>query len=226
MTTEAQPCEVEIGDDADHFVAEAAQAVLDQIALAIRERGRAVIAVSGGSTPGPVYDRLSNSEADWAKVTVTLVDERLVDPASPDSNERLVRERLLRGPAAAARFVPLATDQLAALPLPFDLVLLGMGGDGHTASLFPGNPALAEGLTSAALCIEVPAGQGGQAPPQARRSLTLAGINAARRRILLIRGQDKIAVYRAALLSGDANLYPVAGVLNAPDNLNLLLCLV
>jgi 6-phosphogluconolactonase len=217
------PCLVEICDDEDHFVAEATGAVIAALSQAIDARGQAIMAVPGGTTPGPIFDRLSQSKLDWAKVTVTLVDERLVDPASPDSNERLVRERLLQGPGSAAQFIPLTVAGPQTLALPFDLVVLGMGEDGHIASMFPGNPALAEALTGDGICVEIPAGDG-RAPPQPRRTLTLKAVNAARRRLLLFTGQAKLDVYRAALQSRDPYLYPVAGVLNAPDDLQILIC--
>ena len=131
----------------EHIFATGAQAATDIAARiatllsdAIAARGVATLAVSGGRSPRPVLEALSKVPLDWTKLIVTLVDERWVDPVSADSNERLVRETLLQGPAAAARFVPMknsAADAYAgqsaveadftALPWPFDIILLGMG---------------------------------------------------------------------------------------------------
>jgi 6-phosphogluconolactonase len=219
----AAPCAVQVTEDAGHFVALAAGEAVEAIGEALKARGRAAIAVPGGTTPGPVFDQICQADLHWSKVSITLLDERMVGLDSPDSNERLVRERLLADRAAGAAFLPLEAQALAALPPPFDLVLLGMGEDGHIASLFPGSSALREGLESQALCIDVPVGEG-RPPPQARRTLTLSTINAARRRILMVRGEAKVATYRAALKSGDPYLYPVCGVLGAPENLSVLIC--
>ena len=120
--------------------------------------GPATLSVPGGTTPGPVFDALSDTDLDWARVAVLLNDERWVNGASPRSNTRLLRERLLRGKAAAATLVPLYAeapqpeDKLADLSdgiapyLPISVLLLGMGADMHTASLFPGADKLAQAL--------------------------------------------------------------------------------
>ena len=205
----------------------ASLAVAELIAHALERRlaaegGRACFVATGGSTPAPVYDRLCDRPLDWSRVDITLSDERWVAPTSPDSNERMVREHLLQGRAASARLVPLNAhapdvETAAALtepqvsPLaPFDVVLLGMGEDGHFASLFPGSPALAGGLDLAGerFCIGVPAGE--PAPPQPRISLTLKAILASRLIVLLITGETKRAVLDQAL--GGADL-PVRALL-------------
>lgn len=170
---------------------------------AITDRGRAAFAATGGSTPAATYRRLGEARLDWSKVDITLTDERWVRPSSMDSNERMVRDSLLHGPPRAAGFVPLwsdvATPEEAARAveprlkafLPFDLVLLGMGEDGHIASLFPGNPALAEGLDAKTerLCLAVPAGD--PAPAQPRISLSLRALLDARAVFLLVTGEAK-----------------------------------
>lgn len=194
----------------------AAHAVEGRLAAALRTRGRASLVAAGGRAPGPVYDRLRTARLDWARVVVTLSDERCVEAASPQSNARLVRERLLVGEAAKAHFLALWPQvEEAALEalLPFDAVLLGMGEDGHIASLFPGSPALAEGMDPASrrLLVAVPAGVGD--PPLARVSLTLAALLRAQAVFLLIAGEAKRQVIDRAAAGADL---PV-GVLLAQD---------
>ena len=170
-------------------LADAAAAILSG---ALTGGGRRSLVVTGGSTPGPVYDRLSSLDIGWGSVTVTLSDDRWVDPSSPDSNERLVRERLLTSRASAVRFIPLKgagaspeADGLAAEPalrdhLPWSAVLLGMGDDGHFASLFPNDPDLPARLDPAGdrLCVGV--AMAGLAPFVPRISLTARALLDAR----------------------------------------------
>ncbi len=138
----------------EHVFADAsaqARAAADRIAEALSEGGALV--ATGGSTPGPLYDALSARDLPWGRISVTLSDERWVPPGHADSNERLVRERLMRGPAAAAAFIPLKTPDptpqaaapkveaaLAAMPRPFACVLLGMARTGTSPRSFPATP--------------------------------------------------------------------------------------
>lgn len=176
----------------------------------LRKRRKASLALAGGTTPGPLYEALSNIPIDWGKVSLTLTDERWVHAQDPASNEFLLRDLLLRRRAAAARFVPFktnhakasggvtTTEKRIALLLPFDVVLLGMGPDGHVASLIPG----AEGYQSAAAPAGLKTIAVIHAPNAAgsadRMTLTLPGILASRRIILLFMGQDKLNVYNQA----------------------------
>jgi 6-phosphogluconolactonase len=171
----------------------AASALVNALTGGIAAKGAASLALAGGSTPAPVYRLLSQAAVDWSRVTVTLTDERRVAADHPESNERMLRQTLLVGPAAAARFAPL--EEAAAL-VPFDGVLLGMGDDGHFASLFPGNSALAGGLGGPSLTIDVPAGE--PAPPQARSSLTLKALSGATTTLLVITGGAKRALLERA----------------------------
>jgi len=173
----------------------------------LRRHERVSLAVPGGTTPGPVFDVLSGIDLDWARVTVLPTDERWVDPDSPRSNARLIRERLLVGRAAAAGFVSLVADEPtpeAALPglvaavrphLPLSVLLLGMGTDGHVASLFPGADRLAE-----ALAEEAPPVVALRAPgaPEPRVSLSAPVLQAALSVHLLITGAEKREVVERA----------------------------
>lgn len=197
---------VEVFDRADEAADAACAAIVERLRAALIDRGAAHLCVTGGSTPGPVYDRLKDADIDWSHVAITLSDERWVDTGSPDSNARLVRERLLQGRAAAARFVCLKGEEtdpvhgawvadLKVAPLePFDAVLLGMGEDGHICSLFPGNPVLDEGLNPAGARLVLHAPAGAPAPPQDRVTLTLAALIHAGLILILTSGQPKRAI--------------------------------
>jgi 6-phosphogluconolactonase len=199
-----------------------AHAVARRIATAIRARGRALIAVSGGKSPAALFDRLAGEALDWGKVVVAQVDERWVDHADPASNSRLVREHLLKDRAAAARFVPMwngapsaAEGQpaceaaLRELPRPFDFMLLGMGEDGHTASLFPHAPELAHALATEQLCAAATA----TVAPHERMTLTLAGLTDSRLLILSIAGAAKKKVLATAMAAGPVEEMPVRAIL-------------
>lgn len=189
-----------------HALAEAAaHGVARRLAQALDTRPRASLVATGGRSPGMTYDRLSQAPFDWTRVVVTLSDERCVAPEAAESNARLVRERLLAGAAARAHLLPLwpKPPEAAIRALaPFDAVLLGMGEDGHVASLIPGDPGLAHALDpdGTALLADVPAGLG--SPPLPRVTLTLSALTAARAIFLLVAGGAKReAVDRA--LSGE-----------------------
>ncbi len=202
-----------------------ADAVCEQLGRAIASRDRASLAVSGGSTPKPLFEALSRRELAWEKVTVLLVDERWVAPADPDANEHLVRGSLLQNRAAAATFIPMKSS--AAHPeqdedacsgrlrpfFPLDLVLLGMGNDGHTASLFPGAARLAEALTPAGDKGKICMAMTPPAAPHARMTLTLAALLNSRAIFVHIVGAEKKAVLDQALGSGPAEEMPIRAIL-------------
>ena len=195
---------IETCRDTNALVDAAARAIAVELSSAITNRGTATLVATGGRSPGPIYDRLSAADLDWPRVTITLSDDRCVDENHPDSNAGLVRSRLLTGPAAQARFLPLwptpePADRQALMP--FDVVMLGMGEDGHIASLIPGDPGLEDALTTADLLRDVPEGLG--KPPLARITLTLSAILSARAIFLLIAGEAKREVLARAAAGED-----------------------
>ena len=197
-----------------------AKHIAGQLQADIERRGSASLAVSGGSTPMGMFQALSGAELDWSRVFITLVDERWVNRDSPDSNERLVREHLLQDAAANANFISLKSPHddaahglaavsagLALVPRPFTAVVLGMGGDGHTASWFPRATNLAV-LLDPANPATVAATDPVTAPHQ-RITLTLAAVLDSRELVIHITGDDKKAVLESAREQG----YPVAALL-------------
>ncbi|WP_196259396.1 6-phosphogluconolactonase [Pelagibacterium limicola] len=202
-----------------------AEAVADNLIAGIEERGAASLAVSGGSTPKRFFETLSKREdVDWEQVSITLVDERWVDETSDRSNARLVRETLLQGPAAAARFIPLYSGgeepdalaiertalAVAAAPVPFDAVILGMGNDGHTASFFPGGDALEAALSSEGPVIAIRAPGAGEP----RVTFTLQCLLDTGALYLHIEGEEKAQVLDKALETGPIDAMPVRAVLS------------
>lgn len=209
--------------DKDELALALADAVVLNLNAGIAARGRAALALSGGSTPARFFRALSTrTDIDWTRVTVTLVDERWVDESSDRSNARLVKANLLQGPAAAAAFVPLwqggaepdahgiekANAAIAAIPV-IDVAVLGMGNDGHTASFFPGGDTLAEALTADGPVLAIRAPGAGEP----RVTLTLRRLLAAEALYLHIEGNEKAEVLDKALGDGDVADMPVRAVL-------------
>lgn len=198
--------------------------ISDLLRDGIHRRGQASLAVSGGSTPIPLFAKLAEMDLEWNKVTVSLVDERWVEPEARDSNENLVRTWLLRSKAATARFIPMKTPASTAtqgeeacailqraIPLPHDCLILGMGNDGHTASLFPGakNLDAAVDLHSGMICMAMQ-------PPAAsheRMTLTLPAILASRQLFLHLQGEEKKKTLALARKEGDAREMPIRYIL-------------
>jgi 6-phosphogluconolactonase len=195
---------LEVYPDREMLMLGLANTIAGQLADFLRRDGKATLSVPGGTTPGPIFDTLSGVDLDWANVAVILNDERWVPESSERSNTRLLRERLIRGRAAQARLIPLYApaetpeDMLPALEdglrphLPISVLLLGMGADMHTASLFPGADRLEEALSpNAPLLLPMRA----EAAGEPRVTLTAAVLRGAFHTHILITGPDK----RAAL---------------------------
>lgn len=190
----------------------AADAIEAALQGALDARGRAILVGTGGRSPGPVYDRLSQADLDWAHVAVTLSDERQVDADSPNSNGRLLRERLFVGRAATAQYLPLTdyAERVLRKLLPFDAVMLGMGEDGHIASLIPGSPVMAHAMDPAGQAMTAESPQGFGSPPVARITLTLSALLQSRAIFLLIAGEAKRQVIVQAAAGADV---PVGALL-------------
>jgi 6-phosphogluconolactonase len=211
--------------DRQTLTASLAEHLATVLRRSITAQGRASLAVSGGSTPVPLFERLSTADLPWQHVLITLADERWVDSLSPDSNEALVRRHLLQNRAAEARFIGLKTAAATAeegeaeclqqlrrsIPLPFTAVLLGMGNDGHTASLFPCAEQLAHAadMGCGTLCAVLRP----QTAPYERMSLTLPTLLAAEEIVLHITGLDKKAVLDKALAAGPPEAMPIRFIL-------------
>ncbi|MAC78607.1 MAG: 6-phosphogluconolactonase [Rhodobacteraceae bacterium] len=199
-----QPVSLETYQDREILAMDVADKLASELRAALSHEDVVSLAVAGGTTPGPIFDVLCDVDLDWDRVRVLPTDERWVPQDDPRSNARLIRERLLVGRAAKATYVPLSVDgkepddvlaeleaQIAPL-LPLNVVVLGMGGDMHTASLFPGTPGLSEALAADApiLAVLKPDSQ-----PEVRVSLTARVLRDAIHRHIVITGADK----RAAL---------------------------
>lgn len=193
------------------------------------KNGQASFMVSGGSTPAPLYKKLARRVMSWPKIDVALVDERWVDENHDSSNAAFIQKTLLTHNAAKVRFTGLKTaescvhkgvtqavDQYQSLPAPWDLTLLGMGTDGHTASIFPE----AEG-TEQALCAKQDKLLAAiKAKPSKvtgnnleRITLSRFGLLKSKEIVLLITGEEKLDVYRRALTQKDPQKMPVSAVL-------------
>lgn len=197
------PDHIVIAESAD-FATTAAAAIARLLTDAIAEREVAHVALAGGSTPRPVYDRLRRrKDVSWTKLHVYFGDERAVPPDDPASNYRMAHETLLRHvpippgqvhrmEAERENLEAAAADYARLLPKRLDLVLLGIGEDGHTASLFPGSPALAERVETV-LPVD------GQKPPTKRLTITPEVITSAHATLVMAVGRAKAAAVARAL---------------------------
>ena len=199
--------------------------VAQNLTEAIAKKGSASLMLSGGNTPRPFLVELAGENVAWDKVKIGLVDERWVDPGSEKSNEHLVRTELLGQGAEAAAFFGMyregksveeaCADVEATYKkelFPFDVVVLGMGGDGHTASLFPNRPELKHLFRDKIICgaAEAPV------EPKTRLSLSLYAIASAAHCYVHIEGGEKLAVYEEAFSGKDTEAMPIRAVLDHP----------
>ncbi|MDJ0821427.1 MAG: 6-phosphogluconolactonase [Paracoccaceae bacterium] len=205
--------------DRDMLAIDLANQMAGDLRNALQHEDRVLLAVPGGTSPGPVFDDLCAADLDWSRVDVVLTDERWVPEDHARSNTRLLRERLLTGRAAAAHLLPLYTDGVACddavaslaeriTPhLPLAVALLGMGADRHTASLFPGADRLEEALSSRAPVLLPMRAPGA---PEPRITLTAPVLEGAIRKHVLIYGAEK----REALESA-RGMSPLEAPINA-----------
>ena len=202
-----------------------AQEVSVLLSSAIKKNGKASLIVSGGTTPVPFFEELSKKEIQWQKVRIGLADERWVSPKDPASNEALVKRHLLKNKAAIASFLGLYTGspspfgaeeecerRLLSVGLPFDVLVLGMGADGHTASLFPGSDNLEEAtdLSLKRLCIAIRPNNANHE----RMSLTMCALLNSRHIFLHITGQQKRAVFEQVIKPGRPEEMPIRFILS------------
>lgn len=209
----------------------------DLVAMAldrgVAAQGLATIALSGGATPAALYDSLSRKDVDWANVAATLVDERWAAPVDAASNEGFIRRTLLKDRAAAARLVGLwgaaqnaeagavdANVRVGDLVRPFEVVILGIGADGHTASWFPQAQGLAAALgESAPTVVAIKAKKSAATGDHVERlTLSLRVIRDARLVVLMMTGEDKRRAFTQACGEGGVDDMPVRAILRArPD---------
>lgn len=207
-----------------------AQDIAQRLATAIQTRGFAVLSVSGGKSPVALFEALRVIDIDWSRVRVTLVDERCVPRIHPDSNALLVQTHLLQDLAAKAQLVfmvasaaellgsPSAQAKAASMALSAagvaDVLVLGMGTDGHTASLFPEAPNLADALDlrNTQSCVSIELAHPPANAPYARITQTLAQILSARQIVLPLTGADKLNTLQQALKQATTAL-PISFVL-------------
>lgn len=201
-----------------------ADRVAAELSVAVIERKQAVLAVSGGTTPELFFRYLAKADIDWKNILVTLVDERFVPITDERSNERLVRSALLQNFASKARFYGFynpsitaelaafsAANRISALPQPFDVVVLGMGTDGHTASFFPGGDRLKQAIDPQSRALVLPIHAKGLT--EARLTLTLPVIVQSRFIALHLEGKEKLEVFERALEEGPEQEMPIRAVL-------------
>lgn len=217
--------EARFGETPEEVALNLADAVAEFLARRLKEAPRASLVVSGGSTPLPFFKALSDKDLGWSRVDVLLADERWVDEDHPASNTRLVKDNLLRNHAASARFLSLkqpgATPaegleavkaELADLALPLDVLVLGMGNDGHTASLFPDAPELAHAMDPE--CQEIVSAATPASQPQNRITLTWPPLRDAGFTALHLKGEDKLDTLKKAVSDLDNVMeMPIRGFL-------------
>jgi len=207
-------------NNSESLATDLCQCIGEILTEAIRKKGRASMAVSGGSTPIMLFKEFSLLSIDWTKIDLTLADDRWVDAKNADSNELLVRTHLIKNKAAKVNFIPLKNDSKTAkegqiysekmlrkITPPFDVVVLGMGSDGHTASLFPCSDELPEAMNlnnSNYLISTSP-----KTAPYERISLTARVIFDSKNVFLHLNGSSKLHTLESAMEYKDSNKMPI-----------------
>ncbi len=209
--------------------------IVSDLTQAIASNGQASLLVSGGKSPIALFAQLSQATLDWSKVTISLVDDRWVGADHQSSNELLVKTHLLVNNAANATFIGLvgeqadafdgvaaAIERVSGLLNNIDVMILGMGEDGHTASIFPCceqvEPAMAKDNV-AGLIATVPTTAAYQ-----RISFTLNQILAAKQVYLPLAGDKKLAVFEQATVLENNQLMPISAVIQQHQSLDVLIC--
>jgi len=207
-------------NNSESLASDLCQCIGEILTEAIRKKGRASMAVSGGSTPISLFKEFSLLSIDWTKIDLTLADDRWVDAKNADSNELLVRTHLIKNKAAQVNFISLKNDaktakegqiysekMLRKITLPFDVIVLGMGSDGHTASLFPCSDELPEAMNlsnSNYLISTSP-----KTVPYERISLTARVILDSKNIFLHLNGSSKLHTLESAMEYKDPNKMPI-----------------
>jgi len=212
-------------DDADKLTSKLSVEICKILTDAVKKNGKASLVVSGGNTPKKLFTKLSFCDIAWGKVTVSLCDERWVDSQSDDSNEKLVKTYLLKNKASKANFIGMyqknstlqnakvAYEKIAKEKLcPIDVIILGMGNDGHTASLFPNNEKFAEAFSLENPDFTLVVEQKGV--KFHRLGLTRAAILKANHIFIHFEGKEKLTVFNQAKNMNDFNRYPISSILN------------
>lgn len=216
-------------DDRDSMFAALTEVCATALTQSCEAKGAASFMVSGGSTPKPLYQALSEQDLPWGNVDVALVDERWVPPSSPSSNQTFIESSLLQNHAKAAKFTPMKTaadtakaglaetaSAYSQISQPYDVTILGMGGDGHTASIFPdceGIEAALDANSADHVCAIMAHKSKVTGDNLERITLSFAGLLQSKQLILLITGDEKLEVYRQALEQTDVNKTPISAVL-------------
>lgn len=209
-------------DKKEKLYEELINTVVSKLESAVEKDGIAIIAVSGGSTPKQLFEKLSHMNLPWEKIYITLVDERWVPNTHEDSNEKLVKDFLIQNKAVDANFIPLKLDfktpfeavkecgkQFETFKEKIDIVILGMGGDAHTASFFPKDENLHNAFTTKEICAAtIPT----DAPHQ-RMTFSLSKLLEAKDIFLHIEGEKKLDVYQKASHEGVIEAMPIRAFL-------------
>ena len=195
-------------NDREELVSSVAKILAYDLIASIKDRENVMFSVPGGSTPGPIFDKLCEFDLDWRRVSIILNDERWVPESNERSNTKLLRERLLIKKATLATYISMYSDTITpelGIPklkkridpnLPISVLLFGMGADMHTASLFPGGDNLDKALSNNAPTLLPMRAAGAM---EARITLTAQVLNSSRFKHLVIFGQEKRKAFEKAI---------------------------